>query len=66
MSGLVRQKFNHRYPELRTKLLSTGDLEIIEGNHWGDTFWGVCNGTGENHLGRILMQVREDLRSGAL
>jgi len=35
-----------------TKLLSTGNCEIQEGNYWGDTFWGVCKGKGENNLGK--------------
>ena len=36
---------------------------LIEGNtwEWSRTFWGVCNGSGENHLGRLLMKVREEL-----
>lgn len=42
----------------RSKLLSTRGMELIEGNWWGDTYWGVCDGVGENHLGRILMQIR--------
>ena len=42
-------------------LLATGDAKIVEGNTWGDVFWGVCNGVGENHLGEILMKVRQDL-----
>lgn len=61
MTMLVRQKFHH--PELCDKLLATGDHELVEGNTWGDTFWGECRGVGENHLGRILMQVRTELRS---
>lgn len=60
MLHLLRQKFN--IPELRDKLLATGDIRLIEGNTWGDTFWGVCNRTGMNHLGRLLMQVRSELR----
>lgn len=60
METLVREKFtNHR--ELAEKLLATGDAELIEGNAWGDVFWGVCDGVGENHLGRILMKVRAEL-----
>ncbi|MGM9605038.1 MAG: hypothetical protein ACI3XG_08225 [Faecousia sp.] len=37
---------------------------LEEGNTWHDTFWGVDAKTrdGENHLGRILMRVRQDLR----
>lgn len=46
-------------------LLETGNEELIEGNTWGDTFWGVCGGEGENHLGRLLMELREELRRAA-
>lgn len=63
MRKLVSYKFSCDY-RLRDKLLSTQDAELIEGNHWGDTFWGVCNGVGENWLGRILMEVREKVRKG--
>lgn len=48
--------------ELAQKLLDTGDQELVEGNYWNDTFWGVCDGKGQNHLGKILMQIREELR----
>ena len=51
----------YQNPELEELLLATGDEELVEGNHWGDTFWGVCNGVGENKLGKILMMVREHL-----
>lgn len=60
MEQLLRLKFDN--PELRTKLLSTGDAVLIEGNTWGDTFWGVCRGAGENRLGRLLMVIRDELR----
>ena len=46
---------------LAKKLVSTGDAELIEGNYWHDTFWGICNGEGENHLGKLLMEIREML-----
>lgn len=59
MFGLLRQKFEN--PELRQKLLATGDAELIEGNWWGDTFWGVCRGRGKNHLGRLLMNIRDQV-----
>lgn len=49
-------------PELRQKLLDTGDATLIEGNTWGDTYWGVCNGVGQNKLGRILMRIRNEIR----
>lgn len=60
MENLVWQKFEFR-GDLRDKLLATGSLKLIEGNHWNDTYWGVCRGKGENHLGRILMRVRASL-----
>lgn len=61
MRDVVYAKFNQNY-NLRDKLLSTGETYLEEGNWWGDTYWGVCNGVGENHLGRILMYVREEMR----
>ena len=45
------------------KLLTTGDAKIVEGNTWGDTFWGVCGGVGENHLGKVLMRIRAELQN---
>lgn len=61
MYQCVTDKFT-RNADLKEKLLATGDAELIEGNTWNDTFWGVCNGKGENHLGKILMHVRSKLR----
>ncbi len=60
MWATVWLKFIHQ--DLRYKLIQTGDRELVEGNNWGDTFWGVCNGVGENHLGKILMNVRQELK----
>ena len=48
--------------ELAGMLLATGDAELIEGNYWNDRFWGVCRGEGLNHLGRLLMKIRRELR----
>ena len=50
-------------PELRTKLLETDDAELIEGNTWGDTYWGTCSGIGQNHLGKLLMKTRFKIRA---
>ena len=61
MEYLVRQKFSN--DPLKTKLIYTYPRELIEGNTWGDTFWGQCNGVGQNHLGKILMKIREELIS---
>lgn len=60
MTNLIRQKFA-KGSELADKLVSTGSTEIIEGNSWNDTFWGVCRGKGENNLGKIIMMVRDEL-----
>lgn len=62
MLDILRIKFS--IPMLREKLLETEDRLLEEGNWWGDTYWGVSKGVGENHLGRLLMQVREELRHG--
>jgi ribA/ribD-fused uncharacterized protein len=56
MRELLYQKFNSS--PLRQRLLNTGIAELIEGNDWGDVFWGVCRGRGENWLGKLLMEVR--------
>ena len=61
MKELLEQKF--RYFELRHQLLSTGDAELVAGNQQGDGFWGQVKGKGENHLGRLLMEVREEIRA---
>ena len=57
MFKIVHNKFQ-RHPELAQKLMDTHPAELIEGNWWHDTCWGVCNGVGENRLGHILMLVR--------
>jgi len=60
MNWAVREKFKD--DNLLDLLLKTGDMEIIETNNWGDTFWGVYNGKGKNHLGKILMKVRDEIK----
>ena len=50
-------------PALKSKLLATGEEELIEGNYWNDTFWGVCRGKGQNNLGKLLMELREELKN---
>lgn len=60
MTQFIQQKFKD--PTLRAKLLNTGTQDLIEGNWWGDTFWGISKGDGKNHLGNILMELRDILR----
>lgn len=59
MEELLYIKFSH--PQLKEWLQCTGQSKIVECNTWGDTFWGVYNGVGENHLGTLLMKVRGTL-----
>lgn len=61
MRFLLSQKFAP-YTPMADKIIDTCDAVIIEDNHWGDTFWGVCRGQGQNHLGRLLMEQRTNLR----
>lgn len=60
MLNLLREKF--KIPNLRYSLLATGEDMLIEGNTWGDTFWGVCNGQGLNTLGFLLERVRQEIQ----
>jgi len=62
--GVMREITEAKYdqhPDLKAKLLGTRGMELIEGNTWNDTFWGMSlhTGRGKNHLGRILMAYRD-------
>ena len=57
MTEIVSQKFL-QHPHLIEMLLQTGDEELVEGNKWD-----VCKGKGENHLGKILMKIRDVYKS---
>lgn len=57
MFDIVLAKFTQN-KELQDALVATGDAILEESNTWGDKFWGTVNGVGENHLGKILMDVR--------
>lgn len=59
MRKLVKCKFD-QHPDLKEKLINTGDRLLIEGNTWNDTFWGMCKGNGKNMLGIILMELRKE------
>lgn len=60
MYYLCYQKFS-KNADLGLLLRETGECHIEEGNDWGDRFWGTVKGRGSNHLGKILMRIREDL-----
>lgn len=68
MRALVGRKFADDLNAVH--LLGPGDAYLIEGNTWGDQIWGAvrephvkgCPWRGWNLLGRILMDVRRQLR----
>lgn len=60
MENLLRQKFSIQ--PFKLQLLCTKDAELVEGNTWNDTFYGVCRGKGLNHLGKLLMKIRDELK----
>ena len=66
MNWGVHQKFKN-HEDLKEMLLNTGYQELIYGNWWHDNFFGYCScpkcgNNGLNHLGKILMEVRSELR----
>lgn len=60
MENLLFLKFQK--PVFRDNLLMTGSAILVEGNNWGDRYWGaeLINGkwVGENNLGKLLMNIR--------
>jgi ribA/ribD-fused uncharacterized protein len=48
--------------ELADRLLATRNAHLVEGNTWGDVFWGQVDGSGENWLGVLLINRRSELR----
>ena len=60
MYAALKCKFTEN-PELKRKLLATGSTYLEERNTWGDTYWGTVGGVGHNHLGELLMILREEL-----
>jgi len=61
MTDVLICKFDAN-PRLADQLIATGDVKLVEGNTWNDTFWGVSRGVGQNHLGYSLMRIREILQ----
>ena len=65
MARLLALKFAHG-SKLGRLLLETRPLQLVEGNDWNDTYWGVCNGKGRNMLGELLMEQRGELMEWAI
>ena len=65
MEWCLREKFKD--PKLKEMLLQTGDEELVESNYWHDNVWGICTcekcgNKGENHLGKLLMKIRSEIK----
>ncbi len=56
MYYLLRQKFVGQQLQ---RLQDLKGVNLVEGNTWGDKFWGVCDGEGYNVLGQLLMMIRD-------
>lgn len=65
MSKLLELKFE-RGSLLASSLIQTHPEFLVEGNKWGDIFWGVCEGRGYNWLGFLLMGIRQELHKEVL
>jgi ribA/ribD-fused uncharacterized protein len=59
MYEVVKAKFTQNR-NLMQKLMKTGNAELVHGNIHRDTFWGIYGGKGENMLGKILMEIRDE------
>ena len=67
---VMRQALKLKFadPTLKAKLIATGDEELVEGNRWCDNFWGACHclkcqdKVGQNNLGKLLMELREEIK----
>ncbi len=58
--GVMLEALSRKFedPELKQKLLATGDKVLEETNNWSDRYWGVVDGVGKNMLGKLLMGIR--------
>ena len=66
MQGL-KYKFSQN-KNLKDKLMDTGVALLVEGNRWGDSYWGfdLNHGYGQNRLGQMLMVIRSQIKEGKL
>lgn len=74
MADVLMAKFSQN-PELRKRLLKTGDEDLVEKTWWHDTYWGICECErcrcrcrcrGKNKLGELLMELRAYFNGGNL
>ena len=60
MREALYMKFDQNF-DIRRNLVTTQGYELIEGNTWGDDWWGVYKGKGLNVLGKLLMEIRDQI-----
>jgi ribA/ribD-fused uncharacterized protein len=68
--GIMRELLTLKFSQgmARALLFSTGDLPLVESNHWHDQIWGSCTCVqhrdidGQNLLGTLLMELRSNLK----
>lgn len=64
MLDLLVAKFDQN-PDLKRRLVETGDATLIAGNTWHDNYWGVCQCPNcammdhKNKLGTFLSEIRD-------
>lgn len=61
MYEICLAKFSQNH-ELAEKLLETGDEELIEGNQWKDTYWGVYNGKGKKQTWKNINENKKRVK----
>lgn len=68
MKSILLAKFQ-QHEDLRELLLSTGTARLVESatvDNPVNRLWGEVNGVGQNMLGTLLMEVRDELRANAV
>ena len=67
MRDLLRRKL-YDNPDIFVALAMTDDEDLVEKNNWHDNFWGDCTclrcfRIGENHLGKLWMELRDEIKA---
>ena len=65
MRKVLRAKFT-QHEDLKNLLLSTGNARLVEAGRTDNAVnrtWGEVNGKGQNMLGVLLMEVRDEIRA---
>jgi ribA/ribD-fused uncharacterized protein len=67
MKAVLQAKFS-QHADLRDALLCTGEARLVESatvDNAVNRLWGEVNGVGQNMLGMLLMEVRDEIRKTA-